>query len=48
MIQQFQRLQSIYDFTIIDGERPPDEINAELRREIQHMLQGAEPPHPHG
>jgi dTMP kinase len=40
MAQQFRRLQSIYGFSIIEGDRSPDEINAELRRKIEAMLDG--------
>ncbi|MDB6121540.1 MAG: Thymidylate kinase [Pedosphaera sp.] len=40
MAQQFKRLQSIYGFNIIDGDRMPDEINAELRRKIEAVLAG--------
>src|ERR1700691_1504977 len=32
MAQQFKRPQSIYGFSIIDADRPPDDINAELQR----------------
>jgi dTMP kinase len=38
MAKQFQRLQSTYGFNIIDGERSPDEINAELQRGIEAAL----------
>jgi dTMP kinase len=40
MAQQFKRLQSIYGFNIVDGDRMPDEINAELRRKIEVVLAG--------
>jgi dTMP kinase len=40
MAQQFKRLQSVYDFNIVDGDRMPDEINAELRRKIEAVLAG--------
>jgi len=40
MIQQFQRLQKIYGFTIVNGERSVDEINAELRSKIAAVLAG--------
>jgi dTMP kinase len=40
MARQFQRLQAIYGFHIIDGNRSPDEINAELRRKIEAVLSG--------
>jgi dTMP kinase len=38
--EQFRRLQSTYGFTIVDGERPVDEINAELQRKIELTLAG--------
>jgi dTMP kinase len=38
MARQFQKLQTIYDFHIIDGNRSPDGINAELQRQIASML----------
>ncbi len=40
MAQQFQRLQSIYGFNIVDGNRSPDEINAELQRKIEAVCHG--------
>jgi dTMP kinase len=36
--REFQRLQAIYGFTIVDGDRSTDEINDELRRKIQSVL----------
>lgn len=39
---QFQRLQSIYNFTMLDGNRSVAELNAELRRRIESVL--AAPP----
>jgi len=38
MARQFERLQSAYDFNIIDGNRSPEEINGELRRRIEAVL----------
>jgi dTMP kinase len=38
MAQKFQHLQGIYGFNIVDGDRSPDEINAELRRKIEAVL----------
>jgi len=38
MARQFERLQSAYDFSIIDGNRSPEEINGELRRRIEAVL----------
>src|SRR5262249_30499280 len=40
MAKQFQRLQATYGFTIVEGERSPDEINAELQRKIEAVLAG--------
>lgn len=40
MAQQFHRLQKIYGFTIVDGNLPQAEINAELRKKIQAVLAG--------
>jgi dTMP kinase len=40
MAQQFRHLQSIYGFTIVDAYRPPDDINAELKRKIQAVATG--------
>ncbi|MDB6018046.1 MAG: Thymidylate kinase [Pedosphaera sp.] len=40
MARQFQRLQAIYGFQIIDGDRSPDEINTELQRKIETVLTG--------
>ena len=38
MAKQFERLQSTYGFGIIDGNRSPDDINAELQRKTQQVL----------
>jgi dTMP kinase len=40
MAQQFKRLQAVYGFSIVDGNRLPDDINAELRRKIEVLLCG--------
>jgi dTMP kinase len=40
MAAQFQRLQKIYGFHVIDGHRPIDVINRELRRKITALLAG--------
>ena len=40
MAKQFQRLQSTYGFTIVNGNRSTDEINAELRHQIESVLSG--------
>ena len=34
----FQRLQGTYGFTIVNGNRPTDAINAELRKKISAVL----------
>jgi dTMP kinase len=36
--REFRRLQAIYGFNIVDGNRSPEEINIELRRKIQAVL----------
>jgi len=38
--KQFRRLQSTYGFTIVNGERSVDEINAELQERIEEVLVG--------
>jgi len=38
--KQFRRLQSTYGFTIVNGERPVEEINAELQERIEQVLVG--------
>lgn len=40
MAQQFKRLQTIYGYSIVDGNCPPDEISSELRRKIGALLNG--------
>ncbi len=40
MARQFQRLQAIYGFSIVDGNRAPDEINAELQQKIEAEMNG--------
>ena len=40
MAQQFQRLQTIYGFEIIDGHRSVDEINADLISKVEAVLVG--------
>ena len=40
IIQQFKRLQAIYGFTIVDGHRPAEAINAELRHKIEAVVAG--------
>lgn len=36
----FRKLQKSYGFTIVDGNRPVDEVNAELRKNIEAVLEG--------
>jgi hypothetical protein len=36
----FRRLQKSYGFTIVDGTRAVDEVNAELRKKIDAVLAG--------
>lgn len=38
MAEQFERLQSTYGFSIIDGDRSPDEVGAELQQKIEQVL----------
>jgi dTMP kinase len=38
--EQFHRLQSVYGFSIVDGNRPSAEINQELQRKIEAVLTG--------
>jgi dTMP kinase len=38
MQQAFKRLQAIYGFTVVDGNRPADAINAELQKKISAVL----------
>jgi dTMP kinase len=40
MEKTFRHLQRIYEFTIVDGMRPTDTINAELRKKISGVLAG--------
>jgi dTMP kinase len=36
--EQFKRLQASYGFTIVDGDRSPDEISTELQKQIEGVL----------
>lgn len=36
----FRRLQGVYGFTIVDGHRPSDQINAELQKRIRSVIEG--------
>ena len=38
--EQFRRLQATYGFTIVDGERSVEQINAELQHKIESTLAG--------
>jgi len=38
MAKQFERLQSVYRFGIIDGNRSPEAVNAELQHKTQQVL----------
>jgi dTMP kinase len=40
MAKTFRYLQSIYGFTIVDGMRSVDAVNAELRKKIGAVLEG--------
>jgi dTMP kinase len=40
MGKQFERLQSSYNFTMVDAHRSVDEINLELRKKISAVLAG--------
>jgi dTMP kinase len=39
MAAQFEKLQLNYGFSIIDGDRSPDEINAELQQKTEQVLE---------
>jgi dTMP kinase len=38
--ERFRHLQTIYNFTIVDGDRPPEVINRELQRKIESIVAG--------
>jgi hypothetical protein len=40
MQKTFRRMQTTYRFTIVDGLRSPDAINADLRKKISAVLLG--------
>jgi dTMP kinase len=40
MAQTFQRLQKLYRFTVVDGNRPIEDIYLELQRKIDQTLAG--------
>jgi len=44
LAQEFQRLQAIYDFDIVDGDQSADRINAELEKKIERLLRASTQP----
>ncbi len=40
MARQFTRLQATYGFDIVDADRSPEEVNADLRRKIESVVAG--------
>lgn len=38
MASQFARLQSTYEFSIINGDRPPEEVNVEMQQKTELVL----------
>lgn len=40
VMDQFRHLQTIYNFTIVNGDRPPDVISRELQRKIESIVAG--------
>ena len=40
MARQFTRLQATYGFEIVDAERSPEDVNADLRKKIESVLAG--------
>jgi len=38
--EKFRHLQTLYNFTIVDGNRPPDVINRELQDKIETIVAG--------
>jgi len=40
VVEKFRHLQTIYQFTIVNGDRPPDVINRELQRKIETIVSG--------
>jgi len=40
VIEKFEHLRRIYNFDMVDGTRSPAEINADLRRQIEAVIQG--------
>ena len=40
MARQFTQLQALYGFDIVDADRSPEDVNADLRRKIESVLAG--------
>jgi len=40
MALQFKRLQAVYGFDMVDADRSPEDVNADLRRKIESVLAG--------
>jgi dTMP kinase len=40
VVDKFRHLQTIFKFTIVNGDRPPDVINRELQRKIESIVAG--------
>jgi dTMP kinase len=40
VVEQFRHLQTIYNFTIVNGDRPPEVIHRELQRKIESIVAG--------
>jgi dTMP kinase len=38
LTKQFHRLRKLYNFTVVDGDRPVNEINRELQEQIEAVL----------
>jgi dTMP kinase len=45
MARQFERLQKIYSFHVVDGDRSPEEVNQELQRRIETVMIRSTTPH---
>ena len=41
MLEAFKQLQGTYGFKMVNGHRGVDDINAELRSQIEHVLEGS-------
>jgi len=40
VVDKFRHLQTVFKFTIVNGDRPPDVINRELQRKIESIVAG--------